>query len=182
METKIPFYSIVNIFLPGLVFIGSCMLLFIDETKTLVASITTLDSAGFEVLITASCFAIAYEVGDVIFRLGKEVAEPILQKMFDWAPYKDFIAAGKTSEKAHDKLDMLSREYGYARTQIALFSMLAILAGIRTHWWIMGGCILCVGLFVLTARGHMEKIQTAVKQYLATNNNANEVNTVPPCS
>jgi len=171
METKIPFYNIINIFLPGLVFVGSCILLFIDETKTLVASITTLGSTGLEVLITVSCFAIAYEVGYIIFRLGVVAIEPVLMKLFGWTDYKNYTAAGKTSENAHNKLEMFSREYGHARTQITLFIVLAILASIRINWWVMVGCILCVVLFVLSTRGHMIKIQAAVEQYLAVSDN-----------
>lgn len=166
MKTKVPFYNIVNIFLPGLVLLGSSVLLFFDEVKTLVQSITSLGSTGLEILVTVSLFAIAYEVGYIIFRLGSAAIEPLLKKMFGWVEYSDFIAAGKTSEKAHDKLEMLSREYGYARTQITLFIALAVLTGVRTQWWFMFICILCVGLFTLTARGHMKKTQKAVKQYL----------------
>ncbi len=166
METRVPFYNIVNIFLPGLVLLGSSVLLFIDDAKTLAQEITNLGSTGLEVLVTVSLFAIAYEVGYVIFRLGSAVIEPLLKMMFGWAEYSDFIAAGKTSGKAHDKLEMLSREYGYARTQITLFIALAVLTCVRKHWWFMGACVLCAGLFALTARGHMRKTQDAVKQYL----------------
>jgi hypothetical protein len=166
METKVPFYNVVNVFLPGLVLLGSCVLLFLDEVKALVQAVTNLGSTGLEVLVTVSLFAIAYEVGYIIFRIGSAVIEPLLKKMFGWAEYSDFIAAGKTSEKAHDKLEMLSREYGYARTQITLFIALAVLTGVRTQWWFMVVCIFCVGLFTLTARGHMKKTQKAVKQYL----------------
>ena len=166
METKVPFYNIVNIFLPGLVLVGSIVLLFLDEVKTLTDTITDLGSTGLEVLITVSLFAIAYEIGYILFRLGSALIEPILKKLFGWAAYSDFIAAGKTSEKAYKKLEMLSREYGYARTQITLFIPLAVLTGVRMQWWIMGICIVCMVLFVLTARGHMKKIQDAVQQYL----------------
>lgn len=174
METKVPFYNIVNVFLPGLVLLGSCVLLFLDELKTYVLAVTNLGSTGLEVLVTVSLFAIAYEVGYIIFRLGSAVIEPLLKKIFGWAEYSDFIAAGKTSEKAHDKLEMLSREYGYARTQITLFIMLSVLTGIGTQWWLMVVCILCVGLFTLTARGHMKKTQKAVKQYLSASSGESE--------
>jgi len=174
METKVPFYNIVNIFLPGLVLLGSSVLLFLDKVKTLVQAVTNLGSTGLEVLITVSLFAIAYEVGYIIFRLGSAVIEPLLKKMFGWAEYSDFIAAGKTSEKSHDKLEMLSREYGYARTQTTLFITLSVLTGIRTQWWLMVVCILCVGLFTLTAREHMKKTQKAVKQYLPASSGESE--------
>lgn len=175
MEIKVPFYNIVNIFLPGLVLLGSCVMLFLDEVKMFVKAITNLGSTGLEVLVTVSLFAIAYEIGYIIFRLGSAAIEPILKKLFGWAEYSNFIAAGKTSEKAFEKLEMLSREYGYARTQITLFIALAVLTGIRAHWWIMGICIVCVGLFTLTARGHMKRTQKAVKQYLPASGGESEV-------
>jgi hypothetical protein len=166
METKVPFYNVTNIFLPGLVLIGSCILLFLDEVKKLVTSIGSVNNLGFEILITVACFAIAYEVGYILFRLGAVTIEPLLKKMFGWTEYSDFIKASVTSDNAHNKLKMLSHEYAYTRTRITLFVVLSVLTGIQTQWWFMIGSILCVILFTLTARGHMKKIQTAVKQYL----------------
>jgi hypothetical protein len=166
METKVPFYNITNIFLPGLVIIGSCIMLFLEEVKKIVNSIASIDNLGFEILITVACFAIAYEVGYIIFRIGAIIVEPILIKLFGWAKYEDFIAAGKTSEKAYNKLKMLSTEYGYARTRITLFIVLSVLTGVQMYWWIMAICIICLVLFTLTARGHMKKIQKAVNVYL----------------
>ena len=172
MEIKIPLYNIVNIFLPGLVLIGSSVLLFLNDVKELVKMVTSLGSTGLEVLVTVFLFAAAYEVGYIIFRLGAAAIEPILKKMFGWSD--DFIAAGKTSARAYEKLEMLSREYGYARTHITLCILLAILTGTREQWWLMGCCILCVALFVLTARGHMKKIQEAVSVYLNATNSEPE--------
>lgn len=168
METKVPFYNIVNIFLPGLVFIGSCIMMFVDEIKAIVDSITVLDNIGLEVLITVSCFAIAYEVGYIIFRLGAVFIERILKKVFGWAPYDRFVAAKKAG--AEKSLDMLSREYGYARTQITLFILLSIITGLKTHWILLGICVLCVVLFSLTARGHIKKTITTVNKYLTQDN------------
>ena len=167
METKVPFYNAVNIFLPGLVLVGCAVFLFLDDIKSPVKAITELGSTGLEVLVTISLFAVAYEIGYIIFRFGAIGIEPILKKAFGWADYKDFVAAGKTSEKAHKKLETLSREYSYARTQIVLFVILSVLAGTKMHWWLVVGCLLCVAVFTLTACGYMKKIQTAVTQYLA---------------
>ena len=173
MEAKIPFYNIVNIFLPGLVLIGSCVMLFLDKIKDFTEQIAQLGSAGLEVLVTVALIAIAYEVGYVIFRLGASIIEPILKKMFGWAEYSDFIAAGKVSTEAHDKLEMLSREYGFARTQIMLFITLSALIGVNAlitkivaQWILCVFCVACVVLFVLTARSYMIKIQEAVKHYI----------------
>jgi hypothetical protein len=176
METKVPFYNIVNIFLPGLVLLGSCVYLFLDEVKALAQAVTNLGSTGLDVLVTVSLFAIAYEIGYIIFRFGATAIEPLLKKLFGWAEYSDFIAAGKTSVNAHDKLEMLSREYGLARTQITLFITLATLSVVRMQWWLLGVCVACLILFMLTVRDHMKKTQDAVKQYLLASNDGSEEN------
>ncbi|MDR0920366.1 MAG: hypothetical protein LBM93_14165 [Oscillospiraceae bacterium] len=165
MEIKVPFYNIINIFLPGLVLLGAVVLLFLDKVKVLVQEITDIGSAGLEVLVTVSLFAIAYEAGYIIFRIGSIVIEPILKKLFVWTEYSDFIAAKKSSDKAHDKLETLSREYAYSRTHITLFLILIILSGVRSLWWIAFLCVLILALFIVTVRGHMKRIQKIVKQY-----------------
>ena len=158
METKVPFYNVVNILLPGLVFIGLNVFIFLDEVKDLVVKITALESVGLEVLLTIASLAVAYEVGYIIFRAGAAVIEPLLEKMFGWRDYGDSVAAQKAGAKS---LDMLSLEYGYARTRITLFIALAIITGMRTRWVFMVLCLLCVVLFTLTARGHIEKTPSA---------------------
>ena len=163
VETKIPFYNVINIFLPGLAFVGSIVLLFLDEVKTIVVAFSDLGSAGLEILISASCFAIAYEIGYIIFRIGAIAIEPLLKRLFGWTPYEQFVDAEKTGAKS---LDMLSREYAYARTQITLFIALAIATGVSKHWGFLSVSIICILLFVLTARGHMKKIATTTKIYI----------------
>lgn len=163
METKVPFYNVINILLPGLAFIGACIFLFLDYIKCFAIQITSIESAGFEVLLTVATLAIAYEVGYIIFRLGAVIIEPILKKMFGWTEYKNFVAAQKAGATS---LEMLSREYGYARTQITLFIALSIVSGIRFQWWLLSVCVVCVILFTLTVRGHIKKIATTVNKYL----------------
>ena len=162
IETKMPFYNFVNIFLPGIAFIGICILLFFDNIKDQVTSITHLGSTGIEILISVACFAIAYEVGYILFRLGAIAVEPLLKKLFGWTQYDMFVAAKKAGANS---LDMLSREYGYARTQIILFLSLSVLMAVKSQWIILGVCLLCVVIFILTARGHIKKIAITVEKY-----------------
>jgi hypothetical protein len=121
-----------------------------------------------------SLFAVAYEIGYILFRLGSMIIQPMLEIMFGQTEYTDFIAAENTSEKAHTKLETLSREYVYARTQITLFIALVALTAIQSQWWIMCVCIMCVSLFIMSARGYMKRIKKAVTQYLATINSYSE--------
>ncbi|MDR0840080.1 MAG: hypothetical protein LBN26_01670 [Christensenellaceae bacterium] len=165
METKVPFYNVVNILLPGLVFIGAGMFLFYDEVKVLAAAVTSLGSAGLEVLVVVAALAVAYEVGYIFFRLGVTAIEPLLKKMFGWTDYEKFVAAKKAGAKS---LGTLSREYSYALTQITLFIALAVITGIKMQWWLMGAAILFVVLFTLTAKGHIKNIRITVNKYLPT--------------
>ena len=167
LETKIPFYNVVNIFLPGLAFVGSVVLLFPDKVRSVTLTLLEAGSAGLEVLVLICCFAIAYEVGYIIFRFGAVVVEPLLKKLFGWTPYEQFVAAQKAGAKS---LNMLSREYAYSRTQITLFIALAGATGISKHWGLLFISIICAILFVLTARGHMKKIAITVKKYAEPQN------------
>ena len=164
METKVPFYHVVNILLPGLVFIGACLFLFIDEIQVLFRAVLSPDdSIGFEVLVTVSCLAIAYEAGYIIFRLGAVLLDSALRKLFGGRDYLLFVAAKKAGATS---LDMLSREYAYARTHIVLFILLAIVMGVSKHWLLFLVCISCITLFTLTARGHTKKIAVTIDKYL----------------
>jgi len=148
-------------------FTGFVLLLFLGDVRVLTEAVADINSVGLEIVITVSLFAIAYEIGYMLHRLGAVVIEPLLKKMFGWVEYDDFVLAGKVGDKAHEKLEMLSREYGFVRTQIALFVIMSVLSGICTQWWIMVSCFICIMLLILTARGFMKKTQTAVAQYLA---------------
>lgn len=162
LETRVPFYSIVNIFLPGLTLVGSLVLLFLDKVKDLASTLLDIGSAGLEVIVSIACFAIAYEVGYIVFRFGAIAIEPLLKMLFGWTPYDQFVAAQKAGAKS---LSMLSREYAYARTHIALFFILAIATGISKQWCFFGISIACILLFSFTARGHMKKIATTTKKF-----------------
>jgi len=172
MDIKIPLYNILNIFLPGLILIVTCVFLFFSEARTLAEAVGDIGSTGFEIVVTVSLFAVAYKIGYIVFKIGAIAIEPLLKRMFWWTDYNLFVAAGKTSEKAHDKLETLSREYGYVRTQIALCAVLALLAGIRGQWWLLICCVFCVILFTISVHGHMRKIHLAVTEYMSTSNNS----------
>ena len=150
-------------------------MLFLNEVKIFAKTVADLGSTGLEVLVTVSLFAVAYSVGYIMFRIGATGIEPLLKKVFGWVEYKDFIAAGKTNKNAFEKLELLSREYSYARTHITLSAAITVLAGIREVWWLMVSCILCLVLFVLTARRHMKKIKTAVLEYLESCSRENRI-------
>ena len=110
IDSKIPFYNLINILFTGLVFLGACLLLYWSKIQEYIAAAFNDYGVGFEVFITLALIAIAYEVGYVIFRVGGTLLEPIIKKWDKRLPYTDFVAA----EKEYGKLTELSREYGFA--------------------------------------------------------------------
>jgi len=166
LETKVPFYTVINILLPGLVFIGVNVFLFFDIVSGWIATISGVESFGFEFLLTLAALAVAYEVGYIIFRIGAIIVEPILKKLFGWEPYEKFVEAKKAGAKS---LDMLSQEYGYARTHISLFFLLLILVGIQKHWILLCICVMCFVIFTLAARSFIKKIIKTINVYLSQN-------------
>ena len=156
MEARMPFYHIINIFLPGLVFVGSLVLLFFGEVEELFVRIANFESFEFEILITVICLAIAYQVGYVIFRLGAAVIGPALKKMFDWRDYPVYVQAKKNG--AEKSLGKLSHEYAYARTHITPFIIFAAIVVTSGFWILFLVCAALVLLFGLTARSSIKKI------------------------
>jgi hypothetical protein len=70
METKIPFYNLLNMFLTGLIFTGCCIVLFSEQvlwfiTSDFFHSVKEINT-GLETVITVSIFAVIYEIGFII--------------------------------------------------------------------------------------------------------------------
>lgn len=128
MEIKLPIYDLLNRFLIGLVFIGcvffiniSCFSQYINKDYFETLSIVP------EIIITICIFAISYEVGFIINRIGSVVLEPLLKKIHVVPFNNDYKLFNKAKEK-YPIMDILSREYALSRTSIILFFSLAIIA------------------------------------------------------
>lgn len=81
MQIKVPFYNLVNIFLTGLIFLGICVTIFPDVLlKLLKSEIMSSVNTGSEIILTTCTFAIAYEIGLIINRIGSVILEPFLKK------------------------------------------------------------------------------------------------------
>ena len=82
METKIPFYNIVNMFLTGSVLWCCCILIYTNTFLELLASDFLQNIiTGPESIIIISFFAITYEVGYIINRIGSIVTKFLLKKI-----------------------------------------------------------------------------------------------------
>jgi len=165
IETKIPFYNIVNMFLTGLVFVGVNFLIFSNHLGDL-GEVLNIGNIGLETIIVLSFLALTYEVGYILFRIGATVVEPILKatKLVEFGSYADF----NDCRKENPFLDTLSREYAAARTQIATFLILMITALVMFQWLIFGLSLVIITIFILTARTHSKKINDVVKKFKTT--------------
>ena len=162
METKIPFYNIVNMFLTGLVFVGCCVLIFRDMLIDFDFSKFENIGAGLETIITVSFFAIIYEIGYIINRLGSVFVEPFLKKTKIIKLNNDYKKFNECKQK-FPILSTLSREYALSRTSIVLFAILAILSGIFKQWWLLFIFIVVMFLFIFSCRKHAKKIVDIMK-------------------
>lgn len=158
MEIKIPFYNILNMFLTGLIFVGCCILLFPQfMIEFLSSNFLTNIKTGFEIIIVVSFFAISYEIGLIINRIGSVAIEPFLKKT-KLLPFDDDY---KLYNKAREKFSIfptLAREYALSRTSVALFLVLSIISGIIHNWLYLILFVFIMIVFYFSCRKHSGKI------------------------
>lgn len=156
METKIPFYNIVNMLLTGFVFIGCCVIVYNDIFMSASYTFYKLDFCP-EIIITTIAFAVIYEVGFIINRVGSIIIEPILIKRraipFDHN-YKGF----NDCKNQYPILEILSREYAFSRTSLALFLITTGLGAHQKQWNLALIFFVIAILFYLSCRKHAKRI------------------------
>ncbi|MDR1553189.1 MAG: hypothetical protein LBS69_06985 [Prevotellaceae bacterium] len=147
METKIPFYNLLNMFLTGLIFIGCCVLLYHNKIITFVESNffkSVKDiNVGLETVITISFCAIIYEIGLIINRIGS-LLENLLKECPILLPFDDDHKKFSEKKKQFPIMEILSREYALSRTSMTLFLITTVIACFQKHW------IFSIVMFVLT--------------------------------
>lgn len=158
MEIKLPLYDILNIFLTGLVFIGGCVLLFPQYIVDLFNNeIIKGLSAGPEIVITVCIFAIAYETGLIINRIGSTIIEPVFKKT-KLIPFHDNYSLFNEKKKQYPIISTLSREYALSRTGIVLFLLLAVLALFSSTKLLSIPLLIIAIIFYVSCRKHAGKI------------------------
>lgn len=158
MEIKVPFYNILNMFLTGLVFIGGCLVIFQDFAFALFSNdIIENISAGPEIVITVCIFAVAYEVGLIINRIGSVIIEPFL-KFIKLIPFNDNYALFNQKKKEYSIMRILSREYALSRTGIVLFLLLLILSFIEKKFFLTAIFTAITFIYLFSCRKHAGKI------------------------
>ena len=164
MEIEIPLYDLLNRFLIGLVFIGCVFLINISSVKPYLKKdyFETL-SAGSEIIITIVIFAISYEIGLVINRIGSIAIEPLL-KATHLIPFDDDYKRFNTAKKQYPIMDTLSREYAFSRTSITLFVILTILSLLGENKLLSILFIMLVLVFVLSCKRFAGRIVELMKK------------------
>lgn len=158
MKEKLSLYEYLNFVLIGLIFTGCCVLVFKDDKsiKTVFNEIKVI-SLGVEVVITFILFGLIYEIGFIINRIGAIVIEPIFKKL-------NIIHFNKNYELFNERkreypiLEVLSREFALARTQISMFFILMVISLLNRQFVIAFVFFLLVILFTLSMRKHSKKI------------------------
>ncbi|WP_346663180.1 hypothetical protein [uncultured Merdimonas sp.] len=158
METKIPFYNILNMFLTGLVFIGGCAIIFPDTVEAVLNSdIIKNLGTGPEVVVTVCIFSAAYEVGLIINRTGSVILEPFM-KFTKLIPFNDDYTLFNQKKKEYSIMSTLSREYALSRTGIVLFLSLMILSAFLSKWSLVIIWAVISGIYFLSCRKYAGKI------------------------
>lgn len=160
MGVKLPLYNVLNVLLTGFVFMGGCGFLFSEKAlqvlhNTLILKIGT----GPEIVLVSCIFALAYESGLIINRIGAVIVEKLL-KSFGWIPFDDDYAKFNECRKRYLIMEVLSREYALSRTSMTLFLVLSILS-FCTCQCVLGIAFLgVVGVYFASCKKHAEKIVT----------------------
>ena len=158
MEVKIPFYNLVNMFFAGLVFMGGCAVIYPNYVVSILTSgVISSIGAEPEIVITVCAFAVAYEVGLIINRIGSVLVEPALKKI-KAIPFNDDYVKFNEKKKEYPILNTLSREFAVSRTGIALFVILMILALCDMNKAFSGIFAVTVLIYFLSCRKHAKKI------------------------
>lgn len=163
MEIKIPFYNILNMFLTGLVFIGGCIIIFPEYTLTVLNNeIIKNLGTGPEIISTVCVFAVAYEIGLIINRIGSVIIEPILKRL-KWIPFDDDYVKFNKKKKEYPIMSTLSREFALSRTGIALFLILLVLSATTSKKLLVITCAVITAVYYLSCKKHAAKIVTLMQ-------------------
>ncbi len=165
MDTKIPFYNLLNIFLTGLIFAGSCVVLFNTQLLNFIKSdfFNSLKglNVGLETIITISFCAIIYEVGVIINRIGS-LFENLL-KLINAIPFDNNYKKYNEKKKEFPIMETLSREYALSRTSMTLFLIITIIAIIQHLLFFSILLFALTFLFYFSMRKHAGKIVELMK-------------------
>ena len=157
---KLPLYNFLNMILTGGLIIAFAVFCSPDYFMGLAENFNEVNVIFLSIAFLLF-FVIAYELGYIVFRIGGVVIEPLLI-MTKIVPFNKDYQRFSSLKKEYPDLEMLSREYAFARTQGTLFLIFTIAMPFYNNWqtcwrWmlLMGFCSL---LFYATMQKHSKKI------------------------
>ena len=158
MEIKIPLYNILNMFLTGLVFIGGCIIIYPKYAlEVLNSEIIKNLGIGPEIVSTVCVFALAYEIGLIINRIGSVIIESAFKKV-KLIPFDDDYIKFNKKKKEYPIMSTLSREYALSRTGIALFLILLVLSVATSNCPFAIACGVITVVYYFSCKKHAKKI------------------------
>lgn len=156
MDIKISTYDFFNKFILGLVLIGVAILSFVDPNNASFKNFLKINENGIIVtFFSVSAFAIVYEVGIIINRLGS-LLEELLRKCH-WIYFVEDYKKFNDKKKEYPILNVLSREYALSRNSIVLFFLISIVVFIRFAWYGLIPLAIMI-LFYISCRKYSKRI------------------------
>ena len=178
MEVKIPFYNILNMLLTGLVFIAAFLFILPDcQMSGEVVEFGKLIISLPDVISTVLFFAVAYEIGLVINRVGSVALERALKGMKCIPADMDYVLFNKTKEK-YPIMNVLSREYALSRTGMVLFFVLLVMALCAAKFVEALIFAAIVVVFFFSCKKHSDKISELILSELTTDDEKESQNEV----
>ncbi len=163
METKIPFYNLINIFLLGLLFLASMLYITFPSWIKIIAYHELL--VQWQFLFSVLLFGVIYEVGVIINRFSSVVIENVCEKIGLISEISKNYTAFNSAKKDNPFLATLSREYAFSRGNFTLWILLAIIF-FCNKYCLEGICSLLLStLFFFSMRKFDSKIQNILKDY-----------------
>lgn len=168
METKIPFYNLVNIFLLGLLFITGLAYITAPRWVVHVEHYEILFQLAnqWTFLLSLIAIGVIYEIGVIINRISSIIVENICERWGLIHKKEENYAAFNVAKKEYPFLYTLSREYGFSRGNLTLWLILAIISVCYKDWGFGLVSLLLSVLFLFSMRKFSSKIQSIIKDYI----------------
>lgn len=163
METKMPFYNVLNMLLIGFILIISVCIAFPSLAVNLIKNDIVVGlSDGGDIMLMTFVFTVAYEVGYIINRLSSVLLEELFKKT-KVIPYIDDYRKYNEVKKEYPVMDILSREYALSRTNIMLFLIIMVVEAFAKKFILALIAFACVTLFFFSCRKHAMKITNLMR-------------------
>ena len=130
-----------------------------------------------DVISTVLFFAVAYEIGLVINRVGSVALERALKGMKCIPADMDYVLFNKTKEK-YPIMNVLSREYALSRTGMVLFFGLLVMALCAAKFVEALIFAAIVVVFFFSCKKHSDKISELILSELTTDDEKESQNEV----